>query len=127
MKNQLPRINVEWPPDRILAALLPKGLPIVQDEYQRALWIWRRKPRRFFFHPFRPWRTVTLLLPALIINVTTFLWSDSPVRSGIMTVSFAADGLVIIWAIGSLIESCRWYRWLADYSRSINRLLREPE
>src|SRR6266436_2134569 len=118
-------INPEWRPDIILASLLPGSRTVPQHEYQRALWLWHRKPKRFFFR--HTWRTVMILLPTIIVNALTFLWPDSSVRADLRVGSYATDFLVIIWSIGVLIETHRWGKWLADYSKAIHRLLRNPQ
>src|SRR5208337_2564650 len=89
-------INPEWRPDIILASLLPGSRTVPQHEYQRALWLWHRKPKRFFFRHTR--RTVMILLPAIIVNALTFLWPDSSVRADLTLtplISSSSIGLLV--------------------------------
>ena len=123
MKNKPQRIDPEWSPDVILCALSREISNVQEDEYQRALWLWQRRPKRLLYR--RICLSIAVLLAATIVNVLTFLWPDSEVKAGLIICSYAADSVGIILSIVVLYEAYRWGKWFTDYWKAIDRVLRK--
>ena len=53
MDNHVHNFNPEWPPDKIIGTFPPRGTTAPPQDYERALWLWQRKPKRLLYR--HPW------------------------------------------------------------------------
>jgi len=87
-----------------------------QSDFERARWVWQRRPKKRFSARFWRW-LACILAPAV---ATPFLHLPRPFGDVLVDSSFVAGCVLVFLSSRELDE---WVQWRADYSRAIDRLL----
>ncbi|HXM00981.1 MAG TPA: hypothetical protein VN939_00160 [Chthoniobacterales bacterium] len=105
----------ELDPDAILRQQPCNNALVTEEERQRALWIWRRRPRG-----------MNVLVYGVLLGVgamahTPFLLLGSPL---LFCIFHSVYILFVLWVAGLFyFKERRYRRWKKDYLRAVARLL----
>jgi hypothetical protein len=86
-----------------------------QSDFERARWVWQRRPKRRFA---AFWRTLACIMAPAV--AAPFLHLPQPFADILVAVSGGAG--FVLW-FGYSRELDKWSQWRADYSRAMDRLL----
>jgi hypothetical protein len=93
-----------------------------QSDFERARWVWQRRPQRRFSARFWLW-LACILAPAV---AAPFLHLPHPFGDVLLDASFVSGCVLVFFSSRELVRLDEWARWRADYSRAIDQLLSAP-
>jgi len=102
----------EWPPEVILHSR--SVVQFDQADFERARWVWQRRPKGPFSAMF--WRWLACILAPLM--AAPFL---PPPFGDVLCLASLIVGCVLTFLSNRKIDE--WARWRSDYSRAIDRLI----
>jgi len=109
------RLHTARPPEAILSSCSVTHFD--QSDFERARWIWQRRPGRPSCTRF--WLRLACIFAAA---AAAFLHLHLPQPFGDVLLVTTSVASFVLWFLYCQ-EEAEWERWHADYSRAIDRLL----
>jgi hypothetical protein len=109
-------LYIARPPEAILSSC--SGTHFDQSDFERALWIWQRRPKRPSCTRF--WLRLACIFAPAAAAAFLHLHLAQPFADVLLiTTSVASFVLLFLYCQGE----AEWERWHADYSRAIDQML----
>jgi hypothetical protein len=113
-------LHTTRPPEAILSSC--SATHFDQSDFERARWLWQRRPRRPSCTRF--WLRLAYIFAPAAVAAFLHLYLPQPLADVLLGTTSVAS--FVLWFLYRQ-EEAKWAQWHADYSRAIDRLLGSPQ